>query len=57
MSRMSHHLIRPVERECICPKRPPETHTQQCDQSFQAKFFGTWESVRDRFYRDPHGSN
>jgi hypothetical protein len=57
MDAMSHHLIRPVERDCICPKRPPETHTQQCDQSYQAKFFGTWGAVRDRFYRDPHGSN
>ncbi len=47
---MSHPSIHPVQRDCICPKRPPETHTQQCDRSFQAKFFGTWALERDRFY-------
>jgi len=53
---MSHHVIRPVERDCICPKRPTETHTPQCDSSFQAKFFGRWEAEREQFYARGHAA-
>jgi hypothetical protein len=45
-----HHVIRPVERDCICPTRPPVAHTHQCEEAFRAKFFGAWKRERDRFY-------
>lgn len=45
-----HHVIRPVERDCICPTRPPVAHTPQCEEAFRDKFFGAWDRERDRFY-------
>ncbi|HEU0316150.1 MAG TPA: hypothetical protein VFR49_02405, partial [Solirubrobacteraceae bacterium] len=43
-------VIRPVERDCICPTRPPVAHTPACEEAFRAKFFGAWHRERDRFY-------
>ncbi len=47
---MGHHVIRPVERDCICPTRPPIAHSPQCEEAFRTKFFGAWNRERDRFY-------
>lgn len=50
---MGHHLIHPVERDCICPSRPPVApHSPQCEDAFRRKFFKTWDRERDRFYGD-----
>lgn len=48
---MGHnHAIRPVTRDCICPTRPPSSHSPQCEQAFRSKFFALWQQERDRFY-------
>jgi hypothetical protein len=47
---MGHHVIRPVERDCICPTRPSVSHTDNCESAFREKFFASWQRERDRFY-------
>jgi len=47
---MAHHQIRPVQRDCICPTRPAQIHTQRCDSAFREKFFGAWATARETFY-------
>jgi hypothetical protein len=47
---MGHHVIRPVQRDCICPTRPPVAHTPGCEDAFRNKFFAARQSERDRFY-------
>lgn len=48
-----HLLLQPVQRDCICPQRRSESHTQQCNDAFRAKFFGAWGAARERFYGRP----
>lgn len=43
--------IEPVERDCICPNRPPKKHTRACDDAFRLKFFTAWADVRAAFRR------
>ncbi|MGI8803209.1 MAG: hypothetical protein ACR2KV_13735 [Solirubrobacteraceae bacterium] len=50
---MAHHVLRPVERDCICPTRPADAHTPNCEEAFRARFFGAWGRERDRFYDRP----
>jgi hypothetical protein len=48
---MGHNVIRPVERDCICPTRPPPvTHSRQCEEAFRIKFYAAWHRQRERFY-------
>lgn len=47
-----HHItVKPVERDCLCPKRPPEKHTPACEEAFREKFFGAWADARAAFRR------
>ncbi len=47
---IGHHFIGPVERDCICPTRPPEAHTPQCEDALRRKFFAACTRTRERFY-------
>lgn len=49
---MTHRDLRPVERACVCPAKPPARairasgHVRECDDRHAATFFATVAMVR-----------